>query len=124
VQTTAAVLGGRDAGAAAGGVLLVGIEGPVRIAAAWLGARQPGAQVALRGLSLSLGVRFPGRSRHRALASGVAAVALGRMVPGAGIVATAGAVVVAMLVYALGLALLGELGRTELALLRRIARRS
>jgi O-antigen/teichoic acid export membrane protein len=125
--TTAAVLGlVAMLGAAAGGVLLVGIEGPVRIAAAAgsaLGAAVA-LGVALRGLSLSLGVGFPWLVAARALASGVAAVALGRMVPGTGIVATAGAVVVAMLVYALGLTLLGELGRAELALIRRVARRT
>lgn len=123
--TQAAVLGlVAMLAAATGGVVLVGIDGPVRVAAA-LGSAL-GALIALVfalfALHRTLAVRFPFASLARALASGALAVVLGRFASGLferPLFATVSGLAVALVVYAMGLALLRELGPEDLALLRR-----
>lgn len=121
--TTAAVIGlCAMLGAGSLGVFAVGIEGPVRVAAA--AGSAVGAVVALgsalRSVKLALGARFPFLSLVRGLFAGVLAAAAGSAVVGDGVVRIALAVVTAIAVYVALLALTRELGRGDLAMLRRV----
>jgi O-antigen/teichoic acid export membrane protein len=109
-------------GAGSLGVIAVGVEGPVRVAAA--AGSAIGAVVALtlalRSVKHALGARFPFVSLLRGLFAGVLAAAAGSAVVGDGVVRIALAVITALAVYVALLAITRELGRADVAMIRRV----
>lgn len=121
--TTAAVIGlCAMLGAGSLGVLAVGIEGPVRVAAA--AGSAIGALVALTlalsSVKQSLGARLPIVSLARALLAGVLAAAAGRAVVADEVLRISLAVITALALYLALLAITRELSRADLAMVRRV----
>jgi len=109
-------------GAGSLGVITVGIDGPVRMAAA--AGSAVGAVVALtlalRSVKQALAAHFPFLSLARGLFAGVIAAAAGSAVVADGVVRIALAVVCALAVYVTLLTLTRELGRADVAMIRRV----
>lgn len=112
-------------GAASVGVWIVGVDGPVRVAAAAGSAL--GAVVALVaaliGLKQALGARFPVLALVRAAFAGIVATIAGSAVSGDGVVRVVAAVAVALVTYLVLLAVTRELGPADVALARRLLKR-
>ena len=109
-------------GAGSLGVISVGIDGPVRVAAA--AGSAVGALVALvlalRSVRATLAARFPFLSLARGLFAGVLAALAGSAVVADGVVRIAVAVICAIATYVVLLAITGEVRREDVAMLRRV----